>query len=46
MNREIKSRREFDRKWKFMKDEETNKFYSKAYLDEKALEKVGSGNKS
>lgn len=41
MNREIKARREFDRKWKFMKDEKINEFYSKSYLDEKVIEKVG-----
>jgi hypothetical protein len=41
MNREIKARREFDKKWKFMKDEKTNEFYSKSHLDEKVIEKVG-----
>lgn len=43
MHREIKARREFDQKWKFMKLEETNKFYSKSYLDEKVTEILGKG---
>lgn len=43
MNREIKARREFDQKWKFMKSSETNKFYSKSYLDEKVTEALGKG---
>jgi hypothetical protein len=44
MNREIKARREFDRKWKFMKDEKINEFYGKTYLDEKVIEKVGKAD--
>lgn len=45
MNREIKARREFEQKWKFMKSSETNKFYSKSYLDEKVTEALGKGSR-
>lgn len=44
MNREIKARREYNKKWAFMSKPELNQFYNEAHLNGK-LREMGIGNK-
>lgn len=43
MDREIKARREYAKKWSFMSKPDINKFYDQSYLNSKIDELVSKG---
>lgn len=43
MNREIKARREYAKKWSFMSKPEINQFYDQSFLNSKIDELVAEG---
>lgn len=44
MNREVKARREYAKKWSFMSKPEINQFYDQSHLNAKIDELVAKGN--